>query len=78
MKDNTVALAPFGNKVPEETKKLIADKQKALVDGTFDVFTGPILDQAGATKVADGKKLTLDEVLGMNWFVKGVDGTIPK
>ncbi len=78
MKDNTVALAPFGNKVPDETKKLIADKQKAIVDGTLDVFTGPILDQAGATKVAEGKKLTLDEVLGMNWFVKGVDGSIPK
>ncbi|MNC37983.1 Purine-binding protein precursor [compost metagenome] len=78
IKDNTVALAPFGNKVSDETKKLIADKQKTIVDGTFDVFTGPILDQSGATKVAQGKKLTLEEVLGMNWFVKGVDGTIPK
>lgn len=78
MKDGTVALAPFGNKVPADVKTLIADKQKAIVDGTFDVFTGPIVDQAGAAKVADGKKLTLEEVLGMNWFVKGVEGTIPK
>ncbi|MDF2927093.1 MAG: rane protein [Paenibacillaceae bacterium] len=78
MKDGTVALAPFGNKVPDDVKKLVTDKQKEIIDGTFDVFTGPIVDQAGASKVAEGKKLTLEEVLGMNWFIKGVEGTIPK
>lgn len=78
MKDGTVALAPFGSKIPDDVKKLVTDKQKGIVDGTFDVFTGPIADQSGAVKVADGKKLTLEEVLGMNWFVKGIDGTIPK
>lgn len=78
MKDGTVAIAPFGNKVPDDVKKLVEDKKKAIVDGTFDVFTGPIADQSGATKVADGQKLGLDKVLEMNWFVKGIDGTIPK
>lgn len=78
MKDGTVAIAPFGNKIPDDVKKLVEDKKKAIVDGTFDVFTGPIVDQSGATKVADGQKLGLDKVLEMNWFVKGVDGTIPK
>lgn len=78
MKDGTVAIAPFGNKIPDDVKKLVEDKKKAIVDGTFDVFTGPIVDQSSATKVADGQKLGLDKVLEMNWFVKGVDGTIPK
>jgi basic membrane protein A and related proteins len=76
MKDGTVALAPFGNKVPEDVKKLVTDKQKEIVDGTFEVFTGPITDQSGAVKVAEGKKLTLEEVLGMDWFVKGVEGKV--
>lgn len=78
MTDGTVTLAPFGNKVPDDVKQLVEEKQKAIIDGTFEVFSGPIVDQFGATKVADGATLTLEEILAMDWFVQGVEGTIPK
>jgi basic membrane protein A and related proteins len=78
MKDGTVTLAPYGKKVPEDVKKLAEDAKAKIISGQFDVFTGPISDQSGAVKVADGKKMTLEEVLNTNWFVKGVEGSIPK
>ncbi|WP_438446253.1 BMP family ABC transporter substrate-binding protein [Gorillibacterium sp. sgz5001074] len=78
MKDGTVSLAPFGKKVPDDVKKLVEDAKAKIVSGELDVFTGPILDQSGKEKIASGKKMTLEEVLGTNWFVKGVEGTIPK
>lgn len=78
MKDGMVQLAPFGNKVPDDVKKLVEDAQKKIIDGTFNVFTGPIVDQSGAVKVPEGKTMTLEEVLNTNWFVQGVEGTIPK
>jgi basic membrane protein A and related proteins len=78
MKDSMVQLAPFGKKVPDDVKKLVEDAQKKIVDGTLNVFTGPIVDQSGAVKVQEGKTMTLDEVLNTNWFVQGVEGTIPK
>jgi len=35
-------------------------------------------DQNGVEKVAAGTNLDDGALLGMNWFVEGVQGTIPK
>ena len=43
--------------------------------GTFYEFQGPIYDQAGKLRVPKGKKMTLGEILSMDWLVKGVDGS---
>ena len=40
------------------------------------VFSGPIVDQTGAEKVPAGAVMTDEELLGFNWFVKGVVGTL--
>ena len=58
MKENVVDLAPFGPMVPEETKKLVADAKKKIVDGSWDVFWGPVKDQTGAVKIAAGQKMS--------------------
>jgi basic membrane protein A and related proteins len=42
------------------------------------VFAGPIKDQAGAVKVPAGKTLTDPELQRLNWYVEGVDGSLPK
>ncbi|MBP2113116.1 BMP family ABC transporter substrate-binding protein [Paenibacillus silagei] len=78
MADGMVELAPFGNKVPEDVKKLVEDAKAKIISGELEVFTGPISDNKGNVTVKDGQKLTLEEVLGMNWLVKGVEGTIPQ
>ena len=38
----------------------------------------PIKGQDGKVVVPQGKKLNDGEMLSMNWFVEGVEGTIPK
>jgi len=78
MKDNVVDLAPFGPMVTDDSKKLVADAKKKIVDGTWDVFWGPVKDQSGAVKIAAGQKMSDGDMLGFNWFVEGVEGTIPK
>ena len=75
IKDGFVHLAPFGKGVTEETQQLIADKQAAIADGSFYEFTGPLTDQAGKVQVPEGEKMTLDQILSMDWFVKGVEGS---
>jgi basic membrane protein A len=74
LKDNFVDIAPYGKSVDAATQAKINDKKAALVAGTFYEFTGPLNDQSGAVKVASGTKLTLDQILTMDWFVKGVIG----
>jgi basic membrane protein A len=75
LKDGFVKLAPFGPKVSTKTKALIAAKLKALKDGTFYEFTGPLYDQQGKLRVPKGKKLTVKDLYAMSWLVKGVIGS---
>ena len=49
-----------------------------MVAGEWDVFTGPVKDQSGAVKVPAGQKMSDGDMLKFNWFVEGVDGTLPK
>lgn len=78
MADGMVDLAPLGKSVPDDVKSLVEQKKKAILEGSLNVFAGPLKDQSGAVKVEEGKTLQLDEILGMNWLVQGVEGTIPK
>ncbi|HLG08145.1 MAG TPA: BMP family ABC transporter substrate-binding protein [Gaiellaceae bacterium] len=75
MKDGLIGLAPFGPKVSAKTKAAINAKKKALINGTFYEFTGPLYDQKGKLRVPNGKKLTVKELYAMNWLVKGTIGS---
>jgi simple sugar transport system substrate-binding protein len=44
----------------------------------FDPFTGPINDQDGNTRVAAYQRLSLGELVSMDWFVEGNIATIPR
>lgn len=73
MVDGTVVISPYNKSVPADVVAE-ADKIKAgYMDGSFDIFTGPIYDQDGNLKVEEGKVMTLDELATIDWFVKGVE-----
>ncbi|MFD1956334.1 BMP family ABC transporter substrate-binding protein [Paenibacillus thailandensis] len=78
MEDGMIELAPLGQNVPQDVRELIEQKQKDIVDNGFEVFTGPLYDQSGAEKVAAGAAMSDGDILSMNWFVKGIVGTIPQ
>ncbi|MBC7232185.1 MAG: BMP family ABC transporter substrate-binding protein [Chloroflexi bacterium] len=44
----------------------------------FDPFTGPIKDQNGVERVKAGQRLSIGELLSIDWFVEGNIGTIPR
>ncbi len=73
--DGCMAIAPWGPKVPQEVQDLVAEKQAAIDAGTLVIFAGPIVDQDGNTKVAEGEVLTADAMGSVDWFVKGVVGS---
>ena len=64
--------------IPADAQKQVAAKRDDLAGGKWDVFTGPIKDQSGAVKVPAGKTLTDPELQRLNWYVEGVDGSLPK
>ena len=73
--DGMIDIAPFGQSVTQATRDQIDAKKEALKSGTFYEFTGPLKDQTGAVKVAAGTKMTLEQILSMDWFVQGVIGS---
>lgn len=78
MSDGVVTLAPFGPMVSDETKKLVDGAKQKILSNQWDVFYGPVKDQSGQVKIAAGQKMSDADMLSFNWFVEGVDGTIPK
>ena len=78
IKDGFTDIAPFGPKVSAKTKALILARKKAIENGSFYEFTGPLYDQSGKLMVPKGKKLTIKDLYSMQWLVKGVVGSVSK
>lgn len=78
MAEDVVGLGPYGDMVPEEVKAKVEEAKEKILGGEWDVFYGPIKDQEGNVKIAEGAKMSDEEMLNMDWFVEGVQGTIPK
>jgi basic membrane protein A and related proteins len=75
IKDGMIKLASYGPGVSAATKKAIAAKKAALVNGSFYEFAGPLYDQSGKLRVKKGQRLTVKDLYAMNWLVKGVIGS---
>jgi simple sugar transport system substrate-binding protein len=78
LKEGMVKMAPLNPVVPADAVKAFEEKKAAIASGKFKPFQGPIKDQSGAIKVAAGSEVPLKELLSMNYYVQGVEGTIPK
>ena len=70
-------LIKIADVVPAETKAKVEELKKGMKDGTFNPFTGPVVDNTGKERLAkDGK--ADDEWLGkIDFYVKGVEGKVP-
>ncbi len=67
----------LGEKIPAETARLVKLLRRSIADGSFRPFDGPIYDQAGELRIAEGEILTPHQILMMDWLVENVDGHIP-
>jgi basic membrane protein A len=78
MREGILELAPVANFIPVTIKKSVEEKKQHILNGDFDVFSGPIKDNMGSERVLAGKSMSDKEKLSFDWLVEGVDGEIPK
>ena len=78
IKPGMVKMAPYGDAVPEDVRKLADEVKASIVDGSFKPFQGPIKNQKGELVVKEGDELDDGVLAKLNWYVEGVEGTIPK
>ena len=77
VKEGQNDLVQINEVVPEEIRTKIAGLKQGLKDGSFAVFTGPIVDNTGAEKLAAGAVADQGWKDGVNFYVKGVEGKVP-
>lgn len=78
MKEGVAKLDALSPLVSDEAKAAVEAARPTVTEqGNAFVFSGPIYNQAGELKVAEGQSLTYEEQMGMNWFVQGVIGELP-
>ena len=73
--DGCMAIAPFGEKVPQEVQDSVNEVKGDIEAGNLVVFTGPIVDQGGNVKIEEGAVLSADLMGSVDWFVEGVVGS---
>jgi simple sugar transport system substrate-binding protein len=77
VKEGAIDIVSISDKVPAELKTKVEGVKSGLKDGSYVIWKGPIVDNAGKEvlkkdEVADDKWLG-----GINFFVKGVEGKVP-
>ena len=77
VKEGTNDLIKIADVVPEDIKKKIDEIKAGMKGGTFEVFTGPILDSTGKERLAKDAKADQEWKDKVDFYVKGVDGKIP-
>jgi len=78
IKEGSIKLAPINPVVPTAVVDHVTAVTKSIANGSFHPFQGPFKNQSGKVVVGKGKALTDDDLLGMNYYVEGVLGNIPK
>ena len=72
-----VEMAPYTNLADDilaEAKKTTAD----IESGKLKPFDGPIRKQDGTEVIGAGDSLSDEVLLGMNYYVEGVEGELPQ
>lgn len=76
--DGMVGFPAYGPAVPEDVQAAAEVVRESIVAGTLHPFAGPIFNQDGEEIVAEGDVLDDKALLGMNYYVQGVQGSLPQ
>ena len=79
MAEGMVVMSPYNTKLmPTDLIQEAVAMEVAIKDGTLHPFTGPIYDQSGELRVAEGEVADDFMMATMDWYVQGIDGELPQ
>lgn len=76
--DKVVATVDWNGDIPADMVAAIKDKEAKIADGSFSPFAGPIAKADGSEGVAAGAAMTEEQIIAMDWHVKGVVTPLPQ
>lgn len=78
VREGMVRVGDFGSRVPAAVQAEVLQRQRDIASGRLHPFhaTATVLDNQGQVAIAKGQTLTDAQILGMNWLVAGVQGSV--
>ncbi len=76
--EGEVEIGEITDAIPAELKAEAEAMRDAIAAGTYHPFTGPINKQDGSPWLAEGAVAPDGDLLGMNFYIEGISGEIPK
>jgi basic membrane protein A and related proteins len=77
VKEGAIDLVSIADSVPAATKAKVDEIKRGLTDGSFAIWKGPIKDQSGKEVLKAGETAEVKMLLGIDFYVKGVEGKLP-
>ena len=77
VKEGLNDLIKINDVVPEDAKKKVETIKAGLKDGSFEVFTGPVVDNTGKERLPKDQKADQAWKDKIDFYVKGVEGKVP-
>ncbi|WP_089415367.1 BMP family ABC transporter substrate-binding protein [Vitreoscilla filiformis] len=77
VKEGAIDMVSIASDVPAEVQDKVAKIKAGLKDGSFAIWTGPIVDNTGKEVLKKGEVADDAFLGGIKFYVKGVEGTVP-
>lgn len=77
LKDGILTMAPYTN-MPDDVKAMAEETEAKIKSAELHPYTGPVKKQDGTDWLAEGEKPEDGVLLGMNFYVEGVDDKLPQ
>ena len=77
LKDNLLQIVSVNPNLSKDIKEAIETTKNKIISGEIVPFKGPLTDNKGTLKVKAGESASDKALLGMNWYVKGIDAKLP-
>ena len=77
IKEGANDIVAISDQVPADVKELVAKTKAAISDGSFKVFSGPLVDSTGKEVLKAGESADDKMLGGLSFYVKGVEGKVP-
>ena len=77
LKDGILSMAPYTN-MPDDVKAMAMDTEAKIKSGELKPFSGPINKQDGTPWLKEGESADDGTILGMNFYIEGVDDKLPQ
>ncbi len=78
LKEGTVSISALNAAIPADVQAMAMQARDDIIAGKLHPFTGPIKKQDGTEWLKEGQTAPDGDMLGMNFYVEGIEAELPK